>query len=201
MGAVLRLISTFGLRRKEALMFRPWRCVVAFEDTGLPLTECQADQYAAIVAGSKGGRPRHIAIDSPQRQAAIEHAREIVTDPGAAMGRPGDSLKQAMARYMYVLAKFGITSKVLGVTGHGLRHEVLIGQFEQRTGQPAPVRGGIKLPFAIDQPARQEIAALAGHCRRRASGAYIGAVKKCVATKARGASTQVSRSSRSKPGN
>jgi integrase len=177
MGAVLRLISTFGLRRKEALMFRPWRCVVAFEDTGLPLTERQADQYAAIVAGSKGGRPRHIAIDSPQRQAAIEHAREIVTDPGAAMGRPGDTLKQAMARYMYVLAKFGVTSKVLGVTGHGLRHEVLIGQFEKRTGQPAPVRSGKTLPTEIDQPARQEVATLAGHCRRSASSAYIGAVK------------------------
>ena len=79
-----------------------------------------------------------------------------------------------MRRFDYVMKKFGITKKQLGVTAHGLRHEVLIDQFERLTGQAAPVRGGIKLPTEIDKPARQEVAELAGHARKRASSAYLG---------------------------
>jgi integrase len=126
----------------------------------------------AIVAGSEGGEPRHIALDSKQRQAAIEHSRTIIAQPDAHMGRPGESLKQSMKRFMYVMAKFGITKKALGVTAHALRHEVLIAKFEELTGQTAPVRGGAKLPKDISHPARQAVAALAGHTRLRAANAY-----------------------------
>lgn len=175
-GVSMRLIRTMGLRRKEALMFRPWSCVVPFEDTGLPLDKRQADWYAAIVAGSKGKRPRHIPLDSPQRLAAIEQARSLAAHRDAHMGRPGASLKQSMKRFMYVMVKFNITKKALGVTAHGLRHDVLIGKFEELTGQPVPIRGGLKLPKGIDHPARQAVAELAGHARRRASNAYLGGV-------------------------
>ena len=90
------------------------------------------------------------------------------------MGDPAHSLQQALRRFNYVLEKFGITRNQLGVTAHGLRHEVLINMFAALTGKPAPVRGGEKLPPAIADPARQEAAELAGHARKRASDAYCG---------------------------
>jgi integrase len=99
-----------------------------------------------------------------------------VTTSDGHMGHPSHSLQQALRRFNYVLEKFGVTQKALGVTAHGLRHEVLIAQFEAITGHPAPVRGGERLSPEIDAPARQEVAELAGHARKRASSAYIGGV-------------------------
>ncbi len=79
-------------------------------------------------------------------------------------------------RFGYVLGKFGITSRGLGVTAHGLRHEALIEEFVVRTGQQPPVRGGGKLAPEVEKAARQAVAKLAGHARKRASNAYLGAV-------------------------
>ena len=90
------------------------------------------------------------------------------------MGHPSHNLEQAMARFGYVMRKFGLTKKKSGVTSHGLRHEGLIDEYEKLTGHAAPVRGGAKLSKTIDTPARQEVAELAGHTRRRASSAYLG---------------------------
>lgn len=175
-GASMRLIRALGLRRKEALMFRPHSCVVPFEATGLPLDKRKADQYAAILAGGKGGRPRYIPLDTSVRIEAVSQAQSLVADRNAHMGRPGDSLKQSLKHFMYVMGKFGITKSVLGVTARGLRHEALIERFEEITGQSPPVRDGERLPGDIDKAARSEVAAMAGHVRRRASSAYLGAV-------------------------
>ena len=72
------LAQTMGLRRKEAIMFRPHVCVGPFEATGLPLNKKKADLYAQIKAGSKGGRERFVALDTLQRIAAIAHAQALV---------------------------------------------------------------------------------------------------------------------------
>jgi len=175
-GAAMRLVRAMGLRRKEAIMFRPHRCVVSFEATGLPLHKRKAERYARIKAGSKGGRERFVALDTPECLAAIEHAQAVVTTSDGHMGHPPHSLEQALRRFNYVLEKFGVTHKALGVTAHGLRHEVLIERFEAMTGHAAPVRGGERLPPDIDAPARQDVAELAGHARKRASNAYLGGV-------------------------
>ena len=173
-GAAMRLVRTMGLRRKEAIMFRPHICVVPFETTGLALHKRKADRYARVKGGSKGGRERFVALDTAERIAAIEHAQTIVFAADGHMGHPSHKLEQALRRFNYVLEKFGITQKALGVTAHGLRHEVLIEQFETLTGHQAPVRGGGKLPKDVSGPARQEVAELAGHARKRASNAYCG---------------------------
>jgi len=173
-GAALRLMRALGIRRKEAIMFRPHQCVVPFEATGFPPEKRKAEWYVQIRAGSKGGRQRFIALDTPQRLAAIDHARLVAATRDAHIGHPAHTLKQALRRFDYVMDKFGITKKQLGVTAHGLRHEVLIHQFEALTGTAAPVRGGTKPPAEIDRMARQEVAELAGHGRKRASSAYLG---------------------------
>lgn len=175
-GAALRLMRALGIRRKEAIMFRPHQCVVPFEATGFPPERRKAEWYVRIRAGSKGGRQRFIALDTPQRLAAIDHARHIAATRDGHIGNPALDLKQAMRRFDYVMEKFGITKKQLGVTAHGLRHEVLINQFEALTGVAAPVRGGKKPADAIDRIARQAVAELAGHGRKRASTAYLGGV-------------------------
>ena len=75
-----------------------------------------------------------------------------------------------------MLEKFGITTRKLGVTAHGLRHEALIDEFMARTGQPPPVRGGANMSAEVERAARLAVSRLAGHARKRASNAYLGAV-------------------------
>ena len=85
------------------------------------------------------------------------------------------SLEQALRRFNYVLEKFGVTQKNLGVTAHGLRHQALIEKYEELTGHPAPVRGGENFSSKTEDSAREAVSELAGHGRRRASNAYLGA--------------------------
>ncbi|MDR3368822.1 integrase domain-containing protein [Rhodoferax sp.] len=172
-GASLRLIQAMGLRRKEAVLFRPFESIVPFEATGLVYEDKVADQYVKIKG--KGGRVRFIPLDSSARRAAVDFAQDVVSSLGAHIGNPTNDLKQNLRRFDYVLEKFGITFRELGVTAHGLRHEALIQHFEALTGQPPPVRDRVDLPPEVDQAARQAVAALAGHSRIRSAGAYLGA--------------------------
>ena len=182
-GAMMALIRAFGLRKKEAVMLRPFLCVVPFEGTGLPPDGKQANRYLAIVAGSKGGRQRYIPLNTPERIAAVEQAQRTVARRDCHMGQPGYSLKQSLRRFTYVMEKFGVTQKSLGVTAHGLRHEALIAQYEALTGLPAPVRGGKPPPKPIESAARGEVAVLAGHNRARSSSAYLGSIRLRAADK------------------
>lgn len=176
-GAALKLVRTLGLRRKEAMMFNPFEDIVTFAATGLPLKRQRADAYAKVNRGTKGGRVRYIPLEQTSQLAAIEYAKQQSSAEGH-LGREGDSLEQSLNRYSNVLRRFGISEKGLGVTGHGLRHEVLIDTFEQLAGHPAPVRGGDNLKNEADHLARQLVAENAGHSRKRASNAYLGGINK-----------------------
>lgn len=171
-GVSLRLIKVMGLRRKESVLFRPFESVVPFEATGLAHDDKVADRYARIKG--KGGRVRFIPLDCPARLDAVELAQGLVCNRDTHMGDPANDLKQNLRRFDYVLEKFGITFRKLGVTAHGLRHEVLIQHFESLTGQPPPVRGGKVASADVDLAARKAVSELAGHARIRASGAYLG---------------------------
>ena len=173
-GAAMKLVRAMGIRRKEAIMFRPHLSVVPFEATGLALHKRKADRYVSIKAGSKGGRERFVPLDTAERIAAVAHAQSVVSTSDGHMGHPAHSLKQALRRFNYVLERFGVTRKELGVTAHGLRHEVLIDQYKGLTGANPPVRGGERMPRQVDASARQEVAELAGHSRKRAANAYLG---------------------------
>lgn len=173
-GASLRLIQRLGLRRKESILFRPFASMVPFEATGLAPEEKSADRYVKIKG--KGGRIRFIPLDSQARREAVEFAQSLVGTADAHMGNPANDLKQNMRRFDYVLDKFGITFRALGVTAHGLRHEALIAHFETLTGHAPPVRGGSFYADEADRQARLAVSELAGHSRIRASGAYLGQV-------------------------
>lgn len=171
-GASLRLIQAMGLRRKESVQFRPFEHVVPFGETGLPADQRQADRYAWVKG--KGGRVRWIALDSPARLAALTHAQGVVSGHDAHMGDPARDLRKNLRRFDYVLEKFGITLRERGVTGHGLRHEVLHELYQEITGEASPVQGGGSVTPDLDRVAREAVSHLAGHARIRASAAYCG---------------------------
>lgn len=181
-GSMLRLIRAFGLRKREAINFRPNECLVNFADTGLPLAEKQGEEYVWVRQGAKGGRPPSLSMkvpmNSPRRRQAITSAQQVADwDHHAHTGDPDRDLEQNMVRFVYVLRKFGITSKGLGITAHGLRREALIEEYIAITGQEPPLRGGGEgLTREQEDAARLAVSRLAGHNRVRASAARLGAV-------------------------
>jgi integrase len=176
-GASLRVIRAFGLRKKESVMLRPHECVVPFEATGLSPEQQQCERYVWIRQGAKGGRQRFVPLNNPRREAAISYAQQVAAwDAHAHLGRPGYDLKQNLRRFAYVLRKFGITARDLGITAHGLRHEALIDEFVGQTGVQPAVRGGGVLTPEVEDAARLAVSRLAGHERPRAASAYLGAV-------------------------
>lgn len=176
-GASLRLIRAMGLRRKESVMFRPNLCVVPFEATGLAPEQREADRYARIKEGAKGGRLRFVPLSTPERIAAVEFAQAVAQGKDAHLGDPRRSLQRNLRRFDYVMAKFGITEEGLGATAHGLRHEAMIDRYMAKSeGKAPPVRGGSMVLPDIDLEARLAAAQLAGHNRVRAAGAYLGSM-------------------------
>jgi integrase len=175
-GAQLRLILALGLRRKEAVMFRPFASNLSFDETGLPEEERQADRYVRIKAGSKGGRERFVPLNCPERHAAMALAETVAVHKDGHLGDPAKTLQQNLRRFSYVLARFGLKFRELGATGHGLRHEMLNNAYQGASGYLSPVRGGGPVPPDIDHAARLHVAKLAGHGRAKASGAYLGAL-------------------------
>ena len=173
-GASLRVIRAFGMRKKESVMLRPHACVVPFESTGLPEEERQGDLYVWIQQGAKNGRQRFVPLDTVARRTALAQAQRVVSGHDAHLGNPSRDLKRNLRHFGYVLEKFGITSNQLGITAHGLRHEALIDEFVALTGHQPPVRGGGPMPADDDKAARLAVSRLAGHSRPRASQAYLG---------------------------
>ncbi|MBB4730529.1 phage integrase N-terminal domain-containing protein [Xanthomonas arboricola] len=173
-GASLRLIRAFGMRRKESVMWRPHRNVLGFGATGLPPEQREAEHYIRIKEGAKGGRERFVPIDTPARAAAVAYAQQVALGKDAHMGNPANDLRQNLHRFDYVLAKFGVTFRQLGVTAHGLRHEALIDKYREIAGSEPPVRGGALPQEDVELAAREAVVRLAGHSRVRVADAYLG---------------------------
>ncbi|MCU7369532.1 integrase domain-containing protein [Paucibacter sp. O1-1] len=180
-AASMRLGNVLALRRKESVMFRPFEHVVPFEQTGLPAEQRKADEY--VWTKGKGGRVRWVPLQTDAQRSAVALARSLVTSRDAHMGDPALSLKRNLRRLDYALEKFGITKRLAGTTGHGLRHGNVNDLYEGITGVPSPVRGGGPVDPDLDRAARLAVAERAGHARMRASTAYIGAVSPRLAAK------------------
>ena len=171
-GASMRLMVALGLRRKESVQCRPFVHVLPFEQTGLPEDQRRADRYLWVKG--KGGRVRWLALTKPMQLAAIEHARAVVSSPDDHLGTPDRDLKSNLRRLDHALRKFGLTKRERGTTGHGGRHEFLQGEYQDRSGEPAPIQGGGAVDQDIDREARLHVSRAAGHARVRAAGAYLG---------------------------
>lgn len=172
-GMQLAVIQAFGLRRKEGVMMKPHRA-----DKGL---------YLSVHDGTKGGRHRIVPIDTPEKREVIDRAKVFVgPSMDRHLGHPGSNLEQELNRYSYVLRRFGISKKELGVTGHGLRAEYLNNRYEEIAGAPSPVRRqgqDCEVDPEKDRLARMITTEEAGHSRLNITGAYYGGL---VSTKKKG---------------
>jgi len=134
--ALLALIHSLGLRRAEAVCFRPR--IALIERHGMQLVWIRERGW-----GSKGGRERFIPISSPRQIDAITYASTFCSsDDDAVMRSMGLSKKAAIDRFRRVCASCGITKKLLGVTLHGLRHQY----FHERI---LTLDGGMESPVKV----------------------------------------------------
>ena len=88
-GAALKLMQAFGLRRKESLQFRPFEHIMPFSETGLPQDQKKAEQYVWVKG--KGGRVRWIPLDSCARLDALAFAQSAASSRDAHMGDPASA--------------------------------------------------------------------------------------------------------------
>lgn len=163
-GLQLRLIKAFGLRRKEAVCFRPHSCYNA--DT----------EAIEVFHGTKGGRHRLIQINTDEQRSVIADCLKMVRGKTDHIGNPEKTLEQNLRRLQYVLESLGVTREGLGVTAHGLRHEYANDRYQELTGEKSPLQGGPREIFRTDDTivARRKVAEELGHSRLRVTTAYYG---------------------------
>lgn len=162
-GLQLKLMRTFALRLREAVMFKPLKA-----DLGVCIR---------VREGTKGGRERIVAITTQEQRDLLEFAKSKVNYPRESISHPDKNLEQAIRRAYYVFERFGISKNGLGVTSHGLRHERLHEEYTNVTGAEPPVRAGgqVTIDARTHDLGRSAVSELAGHARLAISGAYIGA--------------------------
>ena len=170
----LELCAAFGMRGNEARHFRPHEAVIPREEANSrdanAFPEC--DTFVRLDHGTKGGRLRDVPLATESQRALIDRVKAMVT-PGMYVGPPGVTSVQSQAHFYYVIRKFGISKKDLGVVAHGLRHQHVNDAFENDAGGPSPVRGATeKMP--LDEHARNRAARLLGHNRVQVTSCYLG---------------------------
>jgi integrase len=172
-GAQLRVAQAFGLRVKEAVMLRPHEAEKPGEVGAAGLVE--SGPCLEVYRGTKGGRLRHVPIDTLAKRLALETAKKLVSRESDFLANPSRSLKQNLDRLHNVMKRFGITRRALGITPHGLRHGYAADRYAAVSGVPAPVRGGPPADRDTDHRSRLRVAEELGHGRPQILGAYIGA--------------------------
>lgn len=159
----LESMRLFGFRRKEAVMFSPHT-----SDDGI---------LVQISQGAKGGRERAVPILSVSQKEFLMRARTLIK-PSQTLAGPGRNLKQALRRFSYVLTSFGVTKKILKVTGHGLRSEYAQNRLKMLSGHDAPVKNPLSYPDAeTEHQARKDISKELGHSRVGITNNYFGKKK------------------------
>lgn len=188
-GLMLLAGRTWGLRRLEMVCLRPYATVVvggttnivAFSDVKVSREELKAAIAASgsglpIKKGTKGGRYRVLPLDTPEKLDVLRQLQAVVQDRDGFLGWPGESLKTNARRLSYIAKKFGLTKADLGVTLHGLRHEVANNEFEHLSGVQSAIRGGNSPLRGEKRVAAQLVAQLLGHSRVSIVSAYCGSV-------------------------
>ena len=155
----LRLQAEFGLRREEAIKFRPSYAV-------------RHDHIRLKASWTKGGRERSVPITRDSQRALLEEIRALVG--GGALIPPNRNYVQQLRCYE------GQTKKAELKQLHGLRHAYAQRRYRELTGWLAPVAGGPARKAlnpeqrAIDDEARTTVTAELGHTRLNITNTYLG---------------------------
>lgn len=155
----LRLQALFGMRREEAVKFRP-----SYADRG--------DHLALKGSWCKGSRPRIVPITTPEQRAVLNEAHRL-----AGKG----SLIPAHRSYIQQRNVYDGQCKSAGLHRmHGLRHQYAQARYEALTGWKAPAAGGPTAEMLtreqrlLDFHARQTISYELGHERLQVTAIYLG---------------------------
>jgi len=162
-GLQVLVQDAFGLRKKEAICFKPHRDVI--------------DGVLYVRNGAKGGRERNFPLDAYQLEF-LEWLKLQLPNVNSHLGDPNKTLKQNMTRYSNVLFRLNIKQAglgALGITGHGLRAGFAIRGY-RRLGGSLPILGEpiSSLTPEEDKAARLEVAEHLGHSRISVTAAYYG---------------------------
>ena len=171
-AAALWLMHAFGLRFKESVMLRPHVDVVTAHQAGKP--DASAALFLDTHRGTKGGRRRFVPIEGELAIRAIDYAQRVALRHDDSVSDPALTLVKAIRRQRYVMERFGITRKDLGVVPHGLRHEFAADAYSGQTGVAPPVAGGVPVAKSIDHAARACVSELLGHGRPAIANVYLG---------------------------
>jgi hypothetical protein len=155
----LELQRAFGLRREEAIKFRP-----SFADRG--------DHLVLKDSWTKGGKARVVPVLSAEQREVLDRVHRLV---GRGSLIPSErSYRQQLRIYERHTANAGL-SKL-----HGLRHDYAQARYEALTGWKAPAAGGpaaktlTNAERAIDRAARLTISRELGHEREQITSVYLG---------------------------
>lgn len=156
----------FGLRVREAIMFKPNGCIT-MDGSSILLKQ-----------GTKGGRPRTIPVETERQRETLARAQALVGQADSHISDPTKTLTQNMRRFRYVMERVGVRKGDLGITPHGLRHQYANDRYEALSGgKKTPVRGGERGDLLPSEEAtiRLQIAEELGHSRIQITTAYCGA--------------------------
>jgi integrase len=104
----------------------------------------------------------------------VARARRVAQWDDDSISEPRYTLVQAIRHLRYVMERFGVTKRDLGVTPHGLRHQYAADEFRRETGEAPPVEGGRPVRRDRDQAARLGVSSRLGHSRIEIANAYLG---------------------------
>ncbi len=155
----LELQRAFGLRREEAMKFRP-----SYADKG--------DRLQLKASWTKGGKPRTIPVRTESQRDVLDRARAL-TGFGSLIP-PQRSYVQQLRVYEGNTTRAGLSSM------HGLRHAYAQDRYEELTGWKCPATGGPDSQLLtpeqreLDHQARMTISQELGHEREQITAAYLG---------------------------
>jgi integrase len=124
------LMREFGMRFKEAALFRP--------------LENSSHDKIQVIYGTKGGRDREFLITNKRQEEVLERAREYVrSHPDSVNGNllnPLESYKKFEDSARNTYRDAGIVKHDKGGVGscHGLRHKYAQDRYEEMTGWKCP---------------------------------------------------------------
>lgn len=161
----LLLEAAFGLRREEALKFRPDYALRGADPTA-------ADRIHLKASWTKGGRAREIPIRNDHQRELLAWAERVAGN--GSMIPPERSYVEHLKVYEAQLKRAGIAN------AHGLRHGYAQRRYLELTGRPAPHAGGPRSKDLTpaqkvqDGAARLAISAELGHGREEITAVYLG---------------------------
>jgi hypothetical protein len=158
--ASIYLQAAFGLRREEALKFKPHLAI-------------RADHIALQASWTKGGRARTIPITTLEQRQILQLVSALVKGQGSLIP---DKLTyvEHLKRFEYLTLKAGLRNT------HGLRHAYAQARYLALTGQACPLAGGKRWEAMTpkereaDRAARQRISNELGHGRLKITDTYLG---------------------------